>query len=434
MNHTKQKSKIKLTIFLILPIVFILILAVSFTSAQTSVSELQNNVSDKQQELEQLRTEIGNLQKQINQKNKETATLKNEIALYDLQIRQTQTQIDSVQLQIDKLSADISSTRADIQTKKKQIEKQKTLLAETLRQVYEYDNMTPLEITLGNDTFSQFLDQIQYTTSLQEKDQQLINGIKILKKQLEDKEVQLGLQLAKQEAARQELTASQSALQKQRDGKQAVLAQTRGQEKIYQGLLNQAAQKQEQVEREIFNLEVAIRQKIGDKHLPAITGLLEWPMSGILTQGYGNTGFTALGYNFHNGIDIAAPAGTSIYAAGDGLVYATGTGSAAYGNWVVIKHTLSKNGNVTNIYTLYGHMQKIAASAGAAVRGVDIIGYEGNTGNTTRLLYGPERGYHLHFSVFDEDGFAIKGGAYQNIYGPYQIPYGYTYNPLDFLK
>ena len=56
-----------------------------------------------------------------------------------------------------------------------------------------------------------------------------------------------------------------------------------------------------------------------------------------------------------------------------------------------------------------------------------------NTGNTTRLIYGPERGYHLHFGVYDADGFGVVAGAYTKVYGNYKVPYGYTYNPLDFL-
>ena len=45
-----------------------------------------------------------------------------------------------------------------------------------------------------------------------------------------------------------------------------------------------------------------------------------------------------------------------------------------------------------------------------------------------------ERGYHLHFMVLDGEDFHIKPGAYQDKYGPYQIPYGYTYNPLNFFQ
>src|SRR3989344_7011960 len=236
-------------------------------------------------------------------------------------------------------------------------------------------------------------------------------------------------QLAKAEGLNHSLDTAQGSLEEQRAQKQEVLLATRGQEKIYQSLLADASAKQDQVEREITDIEYTIRRQLGEKSLPAISGVLRWPMSGILTQGYGKTGFTALGYSFHNGLDIAAPAGTKIYAAGDGIVHATGTGNAAYGNWVVIKHALDKDGKIFRIYTLYAHMRSMRVATGQTVRSGDIVGFEGNTGNTTRLLYGPERGYHIHFTIFDEDGFGIQGGAYQHIYGPYQIPYGYTYNP-----
>jgi murein DD-endopeptidase MepM/ murein hydrolase activator NlpD len=79
-------------------------------------------------------------------------------------------------------------------------------------------------------------------------------------------------------------------------------------------------------------------------------------------------------------------------------------------------------------------LRTIKVSPGQKVSQGDLIGYEGNTGNTTKKLYGPERGYHLHFGVYDQEGFGVKDGAYQNIYGSYRLPYGYTYNPLNFLE
>lgn len=433
MTKKKQRPNQKIAAKVI-PAILLLLLVFGTTSAQTNVDELRGNISDKQQQLDQLTAEIQNLQKDIAKQQKLGASLKNEIALYDLQIRQTEFQISAVEIEIDKLSSEILQTQVAIQGKEEQIQKQRNFLAETLRLINEYDSVTPLELTLSNNTFSQFLDQVQYATNLQEKTQELLLSIKKLKEELEAKKTELTAELAKQQELEKELTRTKKSLQEQRDAKQYLLNKTRGQEKIYQSLLSDAAKKQEEVEREILQLEISVRQKLGDKTLPPIGGILRWPMSGILTQGYGNTGFTALGYTFHNGIDIAAPAGTKIYAAGDGLVYATGTGKAAYGNWVVVKHTISKDGKVFNIYTLYGHLQSLVVSSGQAVRGGDLLGYEGNTGNTTRLLYGPERGYHLHFTIFDEEGFNIKSGAYQDVYGSYQIPYGYTYNPLNFLK
>lgn len=410
------------------------LIAVGTGHAQTSVDELRDEVSEQQKKLEQLNTEIQNLQREITRKQKQTASLKNEISLFDLQIKQTEIQILEVEQEIQQVSADILEAQIAIQEKNEEIDKQKSFLGETLRLINEYDHVSPLETVLGNNTFSELLDQAQYTTNLQEKTQTVLNAVKILKIELEQKKQVLEANLNEHESLKNQLQVAHSSLEEQRGNKQSLLSRTRGQERIYQALLGEAAKKQEEVEREIYELEVTIRQRLGDKTLPPIAGLLSWPMSGVLTQGYGNTGFHALGYTFHNGIDVAAPAGTKVYAAGDGLVYATGTGKAAYGNWVVIKHALSKEGKVYNIYTLYGHLQSFVLSTGEIVRRGDLLGFEGNTGNTTRLLYGPERGYHLHFTIFDEDGFDIRPGAYQSIHGAYQIPYGYTYNPLHFLQ
>lgn len=408
--------------------------AFSITSAQT-IDEIRGDISERQQKLNQIQNEINSLQQEINRAQKQAASLKNEIALFDLQIRQTETKIDGSQLEIDQLEAKIQDLQKQIQEKLEEIERQKTFLSETLRLINEYDDRSTLEITLGNDTFSEFLDQVTYVSSLQEEMLEHLNEIKLLKGELEGRRVELKTELANEEKAKHELELAEAALQDQRGLKAGLLVATRGQEKIYQSLLADASLKQEQVEREIFDLEASVRSRLGDKSAPLITGgLLRWPMSGILTQGYGRTGFTALGYSFHNGLDIAGPAGTAIYAAGDGIVQATGSGNAAYGNWVVIKHALAKDDKIFRIYTLYAHMRSVRATAGQTLKAGDIVGFEGNSGNTTRLLYGPERGYHLHFTIFDEEGFGIKGGAYQNIYGPYEIPYGYTYNPLDFLK
>src|SRR6185369_6976107 len=98
-----------------------------------------------------------------------------------------------------------------------------------------------------------------------------------------------------------------------------------------------------------------------------------------------------------------------------------------------LKSTITTSKGSVQIITLYGHMRSFKVGVGDQLSQGDLIGYEGNTGNTTAKLYGPERGYHLHFGVYDAEGFGVNDGAYPKIYGPYKVPYGYTYNPLDFL-
>ncbi len=87
----------------------------------------------------------------------------------------------------------------------------------------------------------------------------------------------------------------------------------------------------------------------------------------------------------HTGVDLASPAGTPIYASGDGIVEKAGRVSG-YGNFVELRH-------VNGYETGYGHMSKIASTTkvGAKVRQGQLIGYVGSTGNST--------GNHLHFEI-----------------------------------
>lgn len=85
----------------------------------------------------------------------------------------------------------------------------------------------------------------------------------------------------------------------------------------------------------------------------------------------------------HQGVDFAAPTGTPIRAAGDGVINFLGTQNG-YGNVVEIKHW-------NNYSTLYAHMSRFAAGMkkGAKVSQGEVIGYVGTTGWST--------GPHLHY-------------------------------------
>lgn len=82
---------------------------------------------------------------------------------------------------------------------------------------------------------------------------------------------------------------------------------------------------------------------------------------------------------FHRGVDIAVPTGTTVYAAHDGTVTAAAYDSH-YGNYVVIE--------IDGYTTKYAHMDTLSVSAGQTVEKGTVIGTTGNTGSST--------GSHLH--------------------------------------
>lgn len=121
------------------------------------------------------------------------------------------------------------------------------------------------------------------------------------------------------------------------------------------------------------------------------SGGFQWPLPQsypITSQfGYRQDPFTGE-ITYHNGTDIAAPAGTPILAAADGMVtIANGLDpwGGSYGYHVKIDH-----GN--SYETLYAHCSAICVTAGQQVSQGEVIGYVGSTGNST--------GNHLHFEVW----------------------------------
>ena len=88
--------------------------------------------------------------------------------------------------------------------------------------------------------------------------------------------------------------------------------------------------------------------------------------------------------HFHTGIDLAAPQGTHVLAADDGVVALVGSGTTGYGNYVVVAHA----GGYT---TLYGHLEAALVHPGDKVTQGQVIGFEGSTGNST--------GPHCHFEL-----------------------------------
>ncbi len=429
--ETKKQIAVIFSIVIILCVFFAPINKAMGEDTSTEALNAQKN--DLQKRLNDINNQIKSYQNQIAQTQAKANTLKNQITLFDQEIASTQLAIQAKQTQIEDTNLQIEEVKKIIAQKQQEINDNKKVLGQLIVQLNEYDNQYALQTTLGSNNLSDFLDQIQYASSYSDKITQLVEKIKTLKNQLETQQKNLENQLVHLKELQKQLQITQTSLNDQRSQKQTLLNQTKGIEKNYQKLLASNQQDASDLQKEVNDLDNQIRSKLGNKTLPPSRGILAWPIDGVVTQKYGNTGFTSLGYNFHNGIDVAGPAGTPIYAAADGVVYDTDRSDTQFGNWVAIKHSLTgKNGKV-NIVTLYGHFRSFVVSPGQNVKQGDLIGYEGNTGNTTKKLYGPERGYHLHFGVYDAEGFGVKSGAYPKIYGPYKVPYGYTYNPLDFL-
>jgi len=141
----------------------------------------------------------------------------------------------------------------------------------------------------------------------------------------------------------------------------------------------------ELVSTEVLNVEVLSQpqrqvRKVGTKQVPDMgTGSLILPVVGDLTSKFGPRWGS-----WHSGIDLATSTGTPVKAADSGIVTFVGW-DGGYGKLVKIDHGGGK------MVTYYAHLSGYNVSVGQAVNKGDVIGYVGNTGNST--------GPHLHFEI-----------------------------------
>ncbi|WP_430331257.1 M23 family metallopeptidase [Rhodococcus sp. ACT016] len=137
-----------------------------------------------------------------------------------------------------------------------------------------------------------------------------------------------------------------------------------------------------QVEQVVNDITAAAEASFGSLHTPRAVK----PVSGTLTSDFGPRWGS-----HHGGIDIAAPIGTPVYAAADGVVVDAGPASG-FGLWVRVKHD-------DGTTTVYGHVNDYQVSVGQHVVAGQQIATVGNRGQST--------GPHLHFEVWNANGAKI---------------------------
>jgi murein DD-endopeptidase MepM/ murein hydrolase activator NlpD len=119
----------------------------------------------------------------------------------------------------------------------------------------------------------------------------------------------------------------------------------------------------------IFFLNPGFHFPLRNFRITSVFGLRQNPVTGNM--------------RFHQGLDLASPEGTEVYAAAEGVVTEIGN-DQVYGIYIVIQHG-------ENWASLYGHLKKVETTLRSIVKSSTLIGRVGSTGQST--------GPHLHFEL-----------------------------------
>lgn len=176
---------------------------------------------------------VNNLQSQAN-------TLSSQIAVMDNQISLTEARIAANEQQINNLTLDIDTANQKINGLQSSLDTISGVLLNRIKATYEAGTVQPFQILLSSNDANNFFSKLNYLKIAQEHDRQLIlettqakNDYSNQKNILEDKKKQI-------EVLKKQQEDYQAQLAQEKQGKQALLAQTQGSEAKYRSLLEQA--------------------------------------------------------------------------------------------------------------------------------------------------------------------------------------------------
>jgi murein DD-endopeptidase MepM/ murein hydrolase activator NlpD len=391
-----QKNILKLiSLVMALVLTFTAVFVVETTAA--SKTELQNEISKLEAESKKLEAEIKEYQGKINKQQE----LKNAI---ERKMANVQSQIDACNRQINAINSKIAANKAEIKKNDKQIEADKLEFKKRLRAIYMSNPGSNVQILLGAEDFSDFLQLSQLLASVSARDKKMINELVAEIKKLEEKQEENKKLLEEQVDIKATIASKKAELAKEEGQIQSVISSIKKDQ-------NEVKDENAEIEKELKQMQNelnAILYASGNSggKLVYDGGQFLWPTPTVtrISSYYGSRWG-----RMHNGIDIANGNcwGDKIIAIADGVVTTYSNSckhnygkkpartccGSGYGNYVTINHGTRKG---KTYVAYYAHMATITVKLGQSVKKGQIIGYVGSTGRST--------GAHLHF------GLAVNGG------------------------
>ncbi|MCI3923355.1 peptidoglycan DD-metalloendopeptidase family protein [Paenibacillus sp. TRM 82003] len=317
----------------------------------------------------------------------EVARLENEIAV-------TSKKIQALNEQMLEVEENLELTVEELHAAEERVVVRDGLLKSRLRLLYMNGFVTYLDVLFSSTSFMDFLDRMDALKSIVAQDKEILANNIMDKQTVERKKADVESQLVYVEGLYAQTNSLQSELTAKKENKEVAITALADQEhELEEVSLEQEAELMEMADEQAKLLKKQKELQNAAKKQKAVTkytgGELRWPVpdSDRITSRYGTRTHPITGKRHtHSGLDIGAPAGTTIVAAASGeVVLAQWYGG--FGNTVIVEH---KEG----FRTLYAHIKSggIKVKVGDMVEVGEKIAEIGSTGNST--------GNHLHFGVY----------------------------------
>lgn len=362
----------------------------------------------------ELKADIGATKEALQSINADLAAVRKQVGKIEATVGAVQREYERLVAELAALDAELARLRDEQERKRAELADRLDRLAERIREAYETDRTSMLEILLSAQSFTDVMIEVSYSLDVAEQDKKLAEQIKrdretlaaletsvrttrdqtdSLRKETAAQKRELDRRLAELKAAQKKLRDLERQTERELAKQRAAYAKLAENESALREAIAANAAAQKKLQRRI---DALVREQQQRGNIPSVyNGTFIWPHTGRITQEFGCTGFPwepPLGScaNFHRGIDIAAPRWTPVRAAGDGVVVFAGPNpyDPTPKAWIVI---IAHSSSLQTWYAHVDNERPPTVRAGQSVKQGQVIAYVGSTGRST--------GYHTDWRV-----------------------------------
>lgn len=372
---------------------FLLAIALFLPSAGplSGASGLDSRIAQEEARMRVLEKQISEHQKRARQMGEKEKGVLTQLNSLDQKKKVTEQRIRVLELKLEKVKNTIAGLRAEVRLTEQELGEMMYVFENRLVDIYKYGGVAEFNLLLSSTTAHEAMETSYLLNRIALQDQAMISEML----QKKDRLIKAAAQMEQQE---KELSENTSRLNGERKTFRNEISKSNvflGKVRQERSLHEQAVKELLQSQKEIQQTVTALMRKKRDEesrnkgrsaqytYLPS-GGQLSWPVQGQITSTFGQRVHPVFKTKMmHTGMDIRAPRGTPVRAAGPGEVLFAGW-LRGYGQVIIIDH-----GN--NLSSVYAHLSSMSVREGSAVKKGQTIGAVGSTGTAT--------GAHLHFEV-----------------------------------
>lgn len=353
-----------------------------------SAEDIYEKQEEKEAKLSDVRERKGVLTTTISRYRDRIERLTDEVAALRVQEAEVRARLVAKESELDQAVAELEVGKKHLAVVRARLKRALVALRERLVAIYESGTPDLLNVLIEAGGYDELVNRTEYLNRINGLDEAVVTRVRDLRDQIKATVARLRSAKNRIEAARDSIAAEEQALASARSAVQSRQADLVAVRREREDALATISDHEHEIEGDLAAIQAEIAATLSasaSAPLPAGpvrygSGSMIWPVDGPVVSGFG--------YRWgrmHEGIDIAAPAGTPIRAADAGTVVLVQSDaeSGGYGNFTCLDHG-------GGLQTCYAHQSSFAITSGSVSQG-DIIGYVGCTGH----CYGD----HLHFEV-----------------------------------